>query len=643
MAVVNLSVAGAIAWALMFVPALLLWHVSDWPPPRESLWFWLSDQWLAEGLAVLACLGAFSVAWRHWRRLPRAQMAWWSPWWIWLGWAACSLLWSIDRGESLRSLLAWSAYGLLTFTACSLVRSADDAYRWARRLGLIAVIVSLIGLGEYLWGSKASLAYMDQLDQAGRLKPYEGLWTTHVIRDFFLRKRISSVFGWPNLFAGFLLLMLPVTLALCRQSRTRPSRIWWAAATGLLGACFLGTLSMSGWLAAILTGCMVLLLRPARAPTTIGRRMASALGLGLALSAAMWLLGFALARPARPLMTASVKSRLVYLYGARHVVQARPLAGTGIGTFWIAYRSRMPQQTIPGQHGTMHAHNTLAEWAAELGLIGVVFLLAWVWRLWHFVSGPLRRQASSPLDRLQQGFAAGILGFFLHGLIEQTFFEPMLVPFWWLFIGLLAGIAGLDKPALGEPGRRMDSLAFRWLPVVASSVGMILVWRLAIADCWAARGEEFIGATRLAQAEAAFARAQRWDPLASRYPLRMGAVLLHGPETPEPEAQSPRGQSLQYLERAVRLSPWLSEAWMELGMARWKLGQADEAVEAMRRALYHDAASRAAASRLASLLRATGRFDELQALAQARQHVDAGDPKWLFLEAMARKELGRGK
>jgi len=215
----------------------------------------------------------------------------------------------------------------------------------------------------------------------------------------------------------------------------------------------------------------------------------------------------------------------------------------------------------------------------------------------RLIAQSVRHEPASKHGALRGGLAIGLLGFFLHSLLEQTFFEAVTAPFWWIALGLLTGASRLRRSGEGAPapgGNRVTSVV---LPFALAAALVPLVSRSAIADGWAARGAFLDLANRPEEAASAFAQAQRWDPLASRYPLEQGERLVTR------AAGSERADAARWLRdaqrqfgRAVHLSPRFGVAWLKLGQVSWRLGQRDEAIRAMRQAVRWDPNSRAAAA-----------------------------------------------
>jgi len=626
---------------------VILWTLLGYfliPLPLDDRFFaWLHRQWLLEGVAALAAIGAISVAIASRRNARAPRIPWWKAWGIWMAWAAISALYSIDRGMSLRSWLAFASYGLLAYTACRLVRTSVDVLRWTRCLVWIAIVVSAQGLVQYVSAFDDTLALMERLRASGELN-FQG-WGAEVIKDFLTRKRIFSVFGWPNLFAGFLLLMLPLAISLSLHGPRRFGRLGWTLASLLLGLCLILTLSMGAWIAAVLTGCLTWwLMRRSGSKTrsAISRlkpRLAHTLIAGIAISGLICVTSFIVAKRARPLIQASTTSRLVYVQGAWNIMCAAPLHGTGLGTFGLAYWSLMPPRYAGGQHSALHAHNTVLEIGAELGAVGLACFLFFLWNLWQLILLNTTRQPSDTLNWLRCGLAVGVLGFFVHALLEQTFFETVTAPFWWITVGFLTGaleIGREESPPLIR-SHRPGTLGFP-LAIGCLTIGVTL-W-LAVGDAWAGRAAFLDRADRSSEALRAFERAQQWNPFESRYPFEMGERLLaRRPHLVPVETAGVLIQAERQFERSVSRSPWWGYAWMRLGIVRWQLGQTTEALAAMHQAVQRDPNLKEALAHLASMLHATGQFAPLLDTARRLQQFDARDVQGWFFEALALQGL----
>ncbi len=681
--------------ASLCIVLLVLWTLTGYSaislPISDPFFSWIRRQWLLEGIAGLSCLAVLAVAAR-----PEAKdkgghprVPWWRPWAVWLLVGALSTVYSIDRGQSLRGALAFLSYTLLAYAVIAVCGSERQVRTWTRFLVLVAVVVGLGGLIQYVSTFRSTAALLEQLVGSGELE-IQG-WSGSVIRDFLVRKRIFSVFGWPNLFAGFLLLTLPLAVSLSGSAPARPARIAWGAAALLLGTCLALTLSLGAWLAAVLTAAIVWWLwgsaTDKRLPERGARRpLRVALAVGLFLCIVVVGTSLIVSRRAKPFILSSMSSRLVYVLGALNVIRHQPVLGTGLGTFGLSYWALMPAPFAGQAHSALHAHNTVLEVGAELGLLGLLCFGYFLRRVWQLIAGVLRSAPGGSICSVPRGLAIGVLGFFLHSLLEQTFFEAVTAPFWWIGLGLLTAAAG-QAQAMRAKGERLPQrpLAPSAVPTISaeglpygpapfqrvgtgppgtvrvlspvwfgssswngarllsplSGVGLLLAGILFIGDYVAAQAARSDLEGRMQEAIAGFESAQRWNRLEHRYPLELGVRLMRQqPETADSGAARINLAAAAF-ERSVRLSPWLGYAWLRLGEAQWMLGHLPSAILAAEEAVRKDPNSGAALANLAAFYSTTKRHRDARTIARKLQHLEPSSPAGYVWEAMSWHAEGR--
>lgn len=622
---------------------LVVWTLVGYaviPLPIDEFFFaWVRRQWLFEGIALLSAAAAAGLLLsRDFRRLQPAS--WWRCWMLWLAWAGVTVLLSIDKGTSLRQWLAFASYGLLAYAVSGLVRSERDLKVWVLFLAAVALVAMAEGLIQYTTTFRVTLLLMERMQQQGEVTA-QG-WGVDVIKDFLIRKRITSFFGWPNLFAGFLLFSIPLVGGVALATRTLAMRIFWFTGTGLLGLCLVLTLSMGGWIAAVLTaGAWLWLTSSNHASRKSGRGLLIALG-ALGLIAAISVGGFIIAKRARPLIAASVGSRTVYTQGALRILSRLPLQGTGVGTFGLAYQAMKPQEQIEGQHNALHAHNTLMEIGADTGWVGLGLFVWWLATVWLLVLAAMRSASSSAASKIAKGLSMGVLGFFLYSVLEQIFFENVTAPFWWIGLGLLTAAARLNRPDK-EQAAGMPRVSTQFVPafVLSLAVGLFTL-ALLVADVHALQAVLLNRAGQFSQAEEKFERAQGWDPLNSRFRIEQAERLLQrAPWDVLPDSKQLLGRAEAGFSRATQLSPWLGYAWLRLGVVQWRLGLQRKAIASMEQAVQRNPNSRAALLHLGNMLLFVKRPEEVFPVAAQLRQLEPKRPQGWFLEALAWQQSGQ--
>jgi len=120
--------------------------------------------------------------------------------------------------------------------------------------------------------------------------------------------------------------------------------------------------------------------------------------------------------------------------GAWHIFLGHPLAGTGLGTFQIAYP---PYETLYDAKVVNHAHNDYLQTLAETGALGGL-CCAWFLGVLLLKSFSLFRQSDFSFPgALQLSGIVACAGFLVHALVDFNFHIPSNL---WLFF-LMAHLA----------------------------------------------------------------------------------------------------------------------------------------------------------------------------------------------------------
>ncbi len=232
--------------------------------------------------------------------------------------------------------------------------------------------------------------------------------------------------------------------------------------------------------------------------------------------------------------------------------EAHPVLGGGAGSFEQYWNRNRPSiQTV------RNAHNVYLETLAELGLVGLVLLVA-------ALAVPFTgvRARGQPLVPVALGAYTALLFHFAY----DWDWELPAVTLAGLFCGLAALVSARDEraaPALGTRGRAALLVA---AGVCAAFAFVALVGNIAIV-----RAQDAVNAGRYAKAESNARRATSWTPWSAR------SLLLLG------QAQTGLGrdrQAVLSLRKAVANDPTNYRYW--LGLAA--VAQGNERVRALREA-----------------------------------------------------------
>ncbi len=255
---------------------------------------------------------------------------------------------------------------------------------------------------------------------------------------------VASSFGNPNLFSGYLSLILPLSFSLWLHPK-RAVKLFGIAATVLLSFAMTITLTRMGWLVAIggLAGFAIMKDR---------RLLVAALGLmlicGMTVNNAANRFGQisqitdvkgAVVEPAgnKPVQN-SVESRVSLWRFALREFQGSPLTGIGFGNFETRLAQYLKANPQEGIHfnGVEDTHNAYVRFLVELGLPGLILFLL-VLGLWFGPPGIRILFRSGTASYLEAGLFWGISAFVLHNLTNNLFTAVPTGYGFWVALGAL--------------------------------------------------------------------------------------------------------------------------------------------------------------------------------------------------------------
>lgn len=258
--------------------------------------------------------------------------------------------------------------------------------------------------------------------------PWDQLTSSPYLADFaeqvIARRRVFGPFPLPGLFAGALLLTLPITISLLKPwATTTKRRIIGLIILAVQGSAFLLTQSLGGFLS---LGCATLIVMSLRR-VSVKQRLAL---LGVIVAVVAVLLSVRpeltdLSHPRNP-----ITQRWQYWQSTVEMIRERPLRGIGASNYASVYPSyQKPQATQ-----TRFAHNVWLQVWAEWGLLGFIGIVG------LFIA-TFRR-----LSTQSAGVAIAILGYWHLASIDITWSIFQVSCLWWPLFGLLTPVPEDEAP-----------------------------------------------------------------------------------------------------------------------------------------------------------------------------------------------------
>ena len=396
----------------------------------------LSNPWPEEMTQILVILVFFLWGVRSFSRrrvvlrLTKLDAAMW--FFLLVGLVATLLSPSVH--SSVVILKQFVSYALLYFVVVHAVETPHLQKRIIKCFLVSTSIVAFLGLYQFAFGLEEMARDVRQL-----LAPE--------LRDAYLaritRRRIFSVFVYPNSLAGFLLVAFPLTLLYMSYHGewfTKKNVLKLVAYVIVLPlpclVSFLLTQSKASFLAlfliaagSVLVGRKKLRLRPKVL-------LAGSLAVLVAVSAIL------LSPVGRRLLVEkggyTFSARLDYWTAGWRMVETSPAIGSGFNSFGLLY----PLYREPGPHETQSAHNNYLQVLVETGLVGLVLFLG-VWALglgvgWRYVRRYLRGEGGDSFkNAVVLSAFLGICCFLLHSFADFDLYVPGIAMSVWLLLGLM--------------------------------------------------------------------------------------------------------------------------------------------------------------------------------------------------------------
>ena len=258
-----------------------------------------------------------------------------------------------------------------------------------------------------------------------------------------------------NLFGGFLVLVIPMLMAIGLAVRRLWVTIATAAATLVCTAALAATLSRSAWLGLLAATLVLALVWPERR-----RHIAAVVGVLAVLLLVVGLAGPIGARLAQhdtgPL--AMLADRWAVWNSAVAMTRDHPSFGIALDNF---------QNFDPdyGNFGINHAHNLFLNLAAERGIPALLVFGAIIFALFRALVSSLRNAQSMMERALIAGFMATFAGYLVHSIFEVSYYDHKVLLLFWMLVGVAASLprllwsSSVELPsALARPARERVAL-----------------------------------------------------------------------------------------------------------------------------------------------------------------------------------------
>lgn len=329
---------------------------------------------------------------------------------------------SFTFADSAKITMVYLAYILFYFV---LVNTVTDRKTWhALTVVFIvsAVLVGLYGILQNFIGVSSTASWVD-----------EQMFTD-------IKRRVYSTFDNPNVLGEFLVITIPVSLALFWSDRRYGHKLTYILAFLILAACMVFTWSRGAWLGVMLAVVLFVLVMDKRF-----------ILLGVAGLLVIPLLLFGSDNPIATRLLSigntgdtSTAYRVSIWMASVNMIRDFWLSGIGPGSgaFYMIY----PKYALAGANFALHSHNLFLQITVELGILGITaFLIMIGAAVKSGLQSVVTRGRHHSMNACTIALLAGFGGYLFQGLTDNVWYNYKMVLIFWMVLGLIASGAAIAR------------------------------------------------------------------------------------------------------------------------------------------------------------------------------------------------------
>jgi O-antigen ligase len=471
--------------------------------------------------------------------------------------------------------------------------------QWIIMVGfLLILLVSLLkAVAQYLWEFEAHLRAFQEIGDMYREQLRYGI--EHALRE----KRIFSFYGNPNIFCGFLAMMLPLSLWGGLNTRfSKPVRAICYILALVVLICAVLTGSRGGLLSLAVTVLIFLSLKKAK--IKINRKsivIALVIIVILSVTAFGALLIWAKGKGStwqheiqRWTNINTIKQRVYYQDVAFKMIKESPVIGKGVGSYGLHY-GRLKR---PAAYESRYAHNFATQTWAELGIIGFILLFAFI--LGSLITG-LRAIRNGAQRLTLAALIASLIAFYISSMVDFTFYYREFFLDSMLIIGLLLAASENEQKEVLPSRAKYVKLFIVVASVMSVVIGCKVIFAHQLAAHYHQNGIDLLREQHVPDSLVWFEKAVHVEPENPAFANVYGNTLI---------ALGDARGGLRMLEKAASLNPYSAAIRSETGMRMLEMGNKEEALKRLEEATRLYPSSALHRYRLARAYAALSRYDD---------------------------------
>ena len=325
---------------------------------------------------------------------------------------------------SLKKMLLMICFMAAYFIVKNLIRSSALLKKCLSATAFSGALVSLYGILENFVGTP-SVIWQDMSD-FGEIKG-----------------RVVSTFANPNVLGEYLILIIPITVALAITSKSLKERFAFACGAAFDIFCLVLTWSRGAWLGFAVSTVVFLLLADKRC-FTAGILLLPPAAVALSLS------GSVMNRITSIFTHSDTSSsyRIGIWKGVLKMLGKVFHYGIGIGEG--AFAAVYPSYALRGIETAPHSHSLYLQIITELGISGAVVFFIFLFLLAQINISHIASPDSKSSKLIEIGIFCGLIAFLVQGMTDYVWYNYRIFLMFWIVVGLSVSAVIMSKNAVEE-------------------------------------------------------------------------------------------------------------------------------------------------------------------------------------------------
>lgn len=335
---------------------------------------------------------------------------------------AVSAVTSFAVKSSVMAVLVYLAFILSYFLLTNFVNTKQRLFALIALMLFVGLFVAAYGIYQHIFGFAGGTVWTD----------------TDMFSD--IETRVVSTFENPNVLGEYLLLLIPVGLAVVWGAKKGYNKLIHLAIVGALSLCMIYTYSRGNWIGLLVAvfmffmfydrrfvwlGVVALLLSPMFLPQNVINRFLSVGDMG----------------------DTSTSYRVYIWMGTLNMLKDYWFSGIGVGT--EAFNKIYPLYAYSGVMAP-HSHNLYLQIITENGIVGLAIFVSMLVVYFKMCISTIITCKDKFLKALITGLAAGMLGYLVQGMFDNVWYNYRVFLLFFVIIGITAASIKICKSTSAE-------------------------------------------------------------------------------------------------------------------------------------------------------------------------------------------------